>query len=796
MTQTKAQKSGSWTPQIQKKAPSLAPPPIVVQRDAVAAPTTETSLPEYKPLESNALQNHPLMGNISDLPPIQTKLTIGAPGDKYEQEADTIARKVVSQINSPVAQAKPATKVLQRQPVGRDITVSPFAGMMQAKEAIAGGPASQDLESSINRAKGGGQSLDAGLQQSMGQAMGADFSGVKVHTDANSHQLNQSIQAKAFTTGQDIFFKQGEYNPGSKDGQELIAHELTHVVQQKGGSTVQREPEERSELTLDQVKDANRIRKVRGLDTFNKRINFDPKKNGKEIEKIFLTHKSWDKIKSEYGSDLTMMWLCFDYRKWYVDSLISKLRSKYTGLIAKSVGSQDPTSDYDITISTPGSGNDVKAIQDFNNTIKNKFGVQPGTLFDTNLYAKDYLKVTENIDESSKKDQISDTDLDQPDGGFGQMGGLSQDVASLVKQRRYMNQMEWNKYVEEVVASIQDQSQKKITRHQYEEADAIYQIAAYELRDEVMNNPSEENKKIIADVNQKAKLSNEEEKLISQQPKEIQKMVRDEFLGLKQLQGVTHENSDLVLEKSNKLYLQRMAKIREIQELIRVLSPDKQAEQSNKEKIETLKAQVKQLLGEACFFAAEAYHSEGAVKHIVAGVQGAKANPEEKERIMSSLKPEHYLQSFNEQFGDFLKDLNHYAGEPNGKIFYRSSKYLYRLFLAVAELRLYKPEFKGVKSLKIEEEQGNAAKIAKDINDKLVLIRKGDGEFKGASEARKIKAAEQQMKAILKIDTASSLKVKIVQMAQEFNSEVRSKIKELSALDPEISKQFFKNIYT
>ncbi len=234
MTQTKAQKSGSWTPQIQKKAPSLAPPPIVVQRDAIAAPTSEAPLSEYTPLEPNALQNHPLMGNISDLPPIQTKLTIGAPGDRYEQEADTIARKVVSQINSPTAQAKPATKVLQRQPVGRDITVSPFAGMVQGKEAIAGGPASQDLESSINRAKGGGQPLDAGLQQSMGQAMGADFSGVKVHTDANSHQLNQSIQAKAFTTGQDVFFKQGEYNPDSKDGQELIAHELTHVVQQNG----------------------------------------------------------------------------------------------------------------------------------------------------------------------------------------------------------------------------------------------------------------------------------------------------------------------------------------------------------------------------------------------------------------------------------------------------------------------------------------------------------------------------------------------------------------------------------
>jgi hypothetical protein len=68
----------------------------------------------------------------------------------------------------------------------------------------------------------------------MGFAMGADFSGVTVHTDTQSDQLNRSVQAKAFTTGQDIFFRQGAYQPSSRSGQELIAHELTHVVQQHG----------------------------------------------------------------------------------------------------------------------------------------------------------------------------------------------------------------------------------------------------------------------------------------------------------------------------------------------------------------------------------------------------------------------------------------------------------------------------------------------------------------------------------------------------------------------------------
>jgi hypothetical protein len=97
------------------------------------------------------------------------------------------------------------------------------------------GEGSQDLSSAINSARGRGQSLDAGLQQSMGRAMGADFSEVKIHTDTKSDQINQSIQAKAFTTGSDVFFRQGAYEPGSYKGQELIAHELTHVVQQGGG---------------------------------------------------------------------------------------------------------------------------------------------------------------------------------------------------------------------------------------------------------------------------------------------------------------------------------------------------------------------------------------------------------------------------------------------------------------------------------------------------------------------------------------------------------------------------------
>ncbi|MBC1236516.1 DUF4157 domain-containing protein [Nostoc sp. 2RC] len=106
---------------------------------------------------------------------------------------------------------------------------------MVQHQGKAGMAANPNLETSINQAKGNGQPMADNIREPMEQAFGADFSGVKVHTDSQSDKLNQSIQARAFTTGQDVFFKQGEYNPQSADGQELLAHELTHVLQQSGG---------------------------------------------------------------------------------------------------------------------------------------------------------------------------------------------------------------------------------------------------------------------------------------------------------------------------------------------------------------------------------------------------------------------------------------------------------------------------------------------------------------------------------------------------------------------------------
>ena len=224
-------------------------------------PPGEHDAPPMQPMDRLGIPGVPLGGQRSLLnspqqssaSPLQAKLTIGPPEDKYEQEADRVASQIVEQINAP-ASAQPTQgqlvqlqeeekqeeqkatyeiSSLQRMEDAEDEDIQPQS-IQKRGDAIGGGEASTDLDTAINRARGEGQPLDARLQQSMGQAMGADFSRVKVHTDAQSDQLNRLIQAKAFTTGQDVFFRQGAYDPEGRRGQELIAHELTHVVQQQG----------------------------------------------------------------------------------------------------------------------------------------------------------------------------------------------------------------------------------------------------------------------------------------------------------------------------------------------------------------------------------------------------------------------------------------------------------------------------------------------------------------------------------------------------------------------------------
>lgn len=94
----------------------------------------------------------------------------------------------------------------------------------------------EGVEQTIQSKRGGGRAMDNRVRQQMEMGFGRDFSGVRVHTDSDADGLNKNLSARAFTTGSDIFFRSGEYQPGNSSGRELLAHELTHVVQQGGES--------------------------------------------------------------------------------------------------------------------------------------------------------------------------------------------------------------------------------------------------------------------------------------------------------------------------------------------------------------------------------------------------------------------------------------------------------------------------------------------------------------------------------------------------------------------------------
>ena len=247
-------------------------------------------------------------------PRIQTKLTIGQPGDKYEQEADAMADKVIQRLSqngtntiqkkcaaceqedrentlTPKIQRKaifesneeqpPPNKIQRKcaacqeeeiQPKRVQLMENPHSQILQRtmeeepevqmKNEPEPTQTSGDLESRLNSSKGGGTPLSEDTRTSMESSFGADFSGVRIHTGSNSVQMSQELGAQAFTHGSDIHFNSGKYDTSSSGGQKLLAHELTHVVQQGGGVKPQEEGIQRTSID-------NNILQLKGEGQFN-----------------------------------------------------------------------------------------------------------------------------------------------------------------------------------------------------------------------------------------------------------------------------------------------------------------------------------------------------------------------------------------------------------------------------------------------------------------------------------------------------------------------------------------------
>jgi uncharacterized protein DUF4157 len=108
------------------------------------------------------------------------------------------------------------------------------ARMQDGEGILEGGLVHPDVQRAIAASKGGGRPLDREVTSTLASGLGDPLGDVRVHTGDGAAALARAVSARAFTVGNDIFFANGEYQPGTQGGNELIAHEAAHVVQQRG----------------------------------------------------------------------------------------------------------------------------------------------------------------------------------------------------------------------------------------------------------------------------------------------------------------------------------------------------------------------------------------------------------------------------------------------------------------------------------------------------------------------------------------------------------------------------------
>src|SRR5689334_5526200 len=183
--------------------------------------------------ENGASKSHPFFLKRERSHPLffQPQLTVGPTDDVYEREADAVADQVMRNDGHAAIQTKISPVILQPK-----CAACEEEERMQRKESEKEG-ASSEAPALVSAALGGGGSRMAPDTRSfMENRFGYDFGQVKVHTNTTAAKSAQSIHALAYTSGSNIVFNAGQYAPHTSQGKRLLAHELTHVVQQGHGA--------------------------------------------------------------------------------------------------------------------------------------------------------------------------------------------------------------------------------------------------------------------------------------------------------------------------------------------------------------------------------------------------------------------------------------------------------------------------------------------------------------------------------------------------------------------------------
>jgi hypothetical protein len=276
------QKKNNSEKEIQKETAAEKITPVIQLKTEKAASVqnkTESPKPKEKTNTSKFLVQPKKEEEIQKKNAVEKVETSQNKTDAVKVESPKSREKAVAP--KPLIQKKKEEDIQAKEE--EEIQAKEDEKELQMSAAASNPSDTSNLESTLNSSKGGGSPLTGKTKNEMESGIGADFSNVRIHNDSTAVQMNQQLGAQAFATGNNIYFNEGKFNPNSQDGKHLLAHELTHTVQQgaairKKTEPISPAPEMIQGSFLDLVPDwiINEARHVPGYTLFTVIVGYDP----------------------------------------------------------------------------------------------------------------------------------------------------------------------------------------------------------------------------------------------------------------------------------------------------------------------------------------------------------------------------------------------------------------------------------------------------------------------------------------------------------------------------------------
>ncbi|MGV0104142.1 eCIS core domain-containing protein [Nostoc sp. DSM 114160] len=545
-----------------------------------------------------------------------------------------------------------------------------------------------------------------------------DKSGNKVKDKFGFNKDKKAKDSKADERSQKQ--KQDDLNQGLAEAHELIKDDNTSAKAVKKRLVSIKSKYQMTSLELvvksqDGVKETVYVKgKVNPTGKTGDEEIFDDNVNAEEL--IKKANSDWKKVKATYLSNPEIMKQIIAFRKQEVARIIAEVKNQIPGFKEEAFGSEDLTSDYDVTFNASGNQSiEIKAVKQFNEIFRKKWSKESGTVFDTNVYTTGHMPVGEGKEEKEKDKKQIESQM-TPEGK--ESSQKIQDVMSLLKIRRFMSDLQWKKYKKKMVRDTNENQKSEITSR-FNEVDTIYREVNSEM------------KKKINELNQKV-------------------MKVPELLAGLRASYIKKTNSDAELEASNRLYEEYLGEVDRILEDIKKLKDKEEQSTEYKQELNELTLKLQKYRSKALVFANEAYHTGGAVEHVVLNQQM---------KLNISINNQQYLQSINEQTGFAVEQINH---SPDlGTALWKSAKYIDRLCDAINKV-----DIKDFNKLQGKEELSELAQ-------EMLKIKKGKDKYADLkTEKDKSKAAEDVGKRYGYTSQKAFLKA-VVKLNREANQQAR-----------------------